>query len=160
MGEYTNNTCHRKTIHTVSRKKTNSVSVQVRALFFFILFSCFFKALGGWVKIKLKLSSHIIHMSCFGLTRAPVSTAGHVAATGLVSMSTPPDPEGSGTVEIVQQQYCCGGQRGSRKIRWVGACCHGSLGAVKRRGFTVGLGWTFHSASGFSLLDRNACPSG
>ena len=100
MGEYTNNTCHRKTIHTVSRKKTNSVSVQVRALFFFILFSCFFKALGGWVKIKLKLSSHIIHMSCFGLTRAPVSPAGHVAATGLVSMSTPPDPEGSGTVEI------------------------------------------------------------
>ena len=39
-------------------------------------------------------------MSCFGLTRAPVSTAGRVAATGLVRMSTPSDPEGSGTVEI------------------------------------------------------------
>ena len=39
-------------------------------------------------------------MSCFDLTHAPVATAAHAAATGLVSMSTRPDPEGSGTVEI------------------------------------------------------------
>ena len=39
-------------------------------------------------------------MSCFDSTHAPVATAAHAAATGLVSMSTRPDPEGSGTVEI------------------------------------------------------------
>ena len=37
---------------------------------------------------------------CFDLTHAPVATAACAAATGLVSMSTRPDPEGSGTVEI------------------------------------------------------------
>ena len=37
---------------------------------------------------------------CFDLTHAPVATAARAAATGLVSMSTRPDPEGSGTVEI------------------------------------------------------------
>ena len=36
----------------------------------------------------------------FDLTHAPVATAARAAATGLVSMSTRPDPEGSGTVEI------------------------------------------------------------
>ena len=42
-------------------------------------------------------------MSCFDLTHAPVATvtAARAAATGLVSMSTRPDPERSGTVEIV-----------------------------------------------------------
>ena len=39
-------------------------------------------------------------MSCFDLTHAPVATAARAAATGFVSMSTRPDPEGSGTVEI------------------------------------------------------------
>ena len=39
-------------------------------------------------------------MSCFDLTHAPVATAARAAATGLVSMSTRPDPEGLGTVEI------------------------------------------------------------
>ena len=39
-------------------------------------------------------------MSCFDLTHAPVATAARAAATGLVSMSTRPDPEGSGTAEI------------------------------------------------------------
>ena len=34
-------------------------------------------------------------MSCFDLTHAPVATAARAAATGLVSMSTRPDPEGS-----------------------------------------------------------------
>ena len=33
-------------------------------------------------------------MSCFDLTHAPVATAARAAATGLVSMSTRPDPEG------------------------------------------------------------------
>ena len=37
---------------------------------------------------------------CFDLTHAPVATIARAAATGLVSMSTRPDPEGSGTVEI------------------------------------------------------------
>ena len=37
---------------------------------------------------------------CFDLTHAPVATAARAAAAGLVSMSTRPDPEGSGTVEI------------------------------------------------------------
>ena len=39
-------------------------------------------------------------MSCFDLTHAPVATAARADATGLVSMSTRPDPERSGTVEI------------------------------------------------------------
>ena len=42
----------------------------------------------------------IRYMSCFDLTHAPVASAARAAATGLVSMSTRPDPEGSGTVEI------------------------------------------------------------
>ena len=49
-------------------------------------------------------------------------------------------------------------ERGSpAKIR----CAVGSLsrrtGRSDEGGFTVGLGWTFHSAGSFSLLDRNAC---
>ena len=43
------------------------------------------------------------YMSCFDFTHAPVATAARAAATGLVSMSTRPDPEGSGTVEIAAQ---------------------------------------------------------
>ena len=55
---------------------------------------------GGWVKINLKLPHFRVSdtMSCFDLTHAPVATAARAAATGLVSMSTRPDPEGSGTV--------------------------------------------------------------
>ena len=41
---------------------------------------------------------------CFDLTHAPVATAARAAATGLVSMSTRPDPEGSGTVEIATRR--------------------------------------------------------
>ena len=37
---------------------------------------------------------------CYDLTHAPVATAARAAATGLVSMSTRPDSERSGTVEI------------------------------------------------------------
>ena len=43
-------------------------------------------------------------MSCFDLTHGPVATASCAAATGVVSMSTRPDPEGSGMVEIVTQR--------------------------------------------------------
>ena len=42
----------------------------------------------------------IRYMPCLNLTHAPVATAARAAATGLVGMSTRPDPEGSGTVEI------------------------------------------------------------
>ena len=41
---------------------------------------------------------------CFDLTHVPVVTAARAAATGLVSMSTRPDPEGSGTVEIATRR--------------------------------------------------------
>ena len=47
------------------------------------------------MKLKLPTLARIRYM-CFDLTHALVTTA----ATGLVSMSTRPDPEGSGTVEI------------------------------------------------------------
>ena len=38
-------------------------------------------------------------MSYFDLTHAPVATAARADTTGLGSMTTRPDPEGSGTVE-------------------------------------------------------------
>ena len=41
-----------------------------------------------------------IRYMCFDLNHAPVATAARAAATGLVRMSTWPDPEESGTVEI------------------------------------------------------------
>ena len=44
---------------------------------------------------------------CFDLTHAPVATAARAAATGLVSMSTRPDPEGSGTVEMATRSRPC-----------------------------------------------------
>ena len=43
-------------------------------------------------------------MSCFDLTHAPVATTARAAATGLVSMSNRPDPEGSDTVEIATRR--------------------------------------------------------
>ena len=46
----------------------------------------------------------IRYMSCFDLTHAPVATAARAAATGPVSMSTRPDPEGSDTVEIATRR--------------------------------------------------------
>ena len=45
-----------------------------------------------------------IRCMCYDLTNAPVATAARAAATGLVSMSTWPDPEGSGTVEIATRR--------------------------------------------------------
>ena len=55
------------------------------------------------------LSSHTSHVfriryMCFDLTHAPVATAARAAATGLVRVSTRPDPEGSGTVEIATRR--------------------------------------------------------
>ena len=41
---------------------------------------------------------------CFDATHAPVAPAARAAATGLVSMPTRPDPDGSGTVEIVTRR--------------------------------------------------------
>ena len=41
---------------------------------------------------------------CFDLTHAPVAMAARAAATGLVSMSTRPDPEGLGTGEIATRR--------------------------------------------------------
>ena len=41
---------------------------------------------------------------CFDLTNAPVAATARAAATGPVSMSTPPDPEGSDTVEIATRR--------------------------------------------------------
>ena len=41
---------------------------------------------------------------CFDLTHAPVATTARGAATGPVSMSTRPDPEGSDTVEIATRR--------------------------------------------------------
>ena len=46
----------------------------------------------------------IRYMSCFDLTHAPVPTTARAAATGPVSMSTRPDPEGSDTVEIATRR--------------------------------------------------------
>ena len=46
----------------------------------------------------------IRYMSCFDLTHAPVATSARAAATGPVSMSTWPDPEGSDTVEIATRR--------------------------------------------------------
>ena len=44
------------------------------------------------------------YMSCFDSTHAPVATAARAAATGLVSVSTLPDPEGSRKVEVVTRR--------------------------------------------------------
>ena len=56
----------------------------------------FFLSSGGWVKIKLAPTLPRIRYMCV----APVATAARAAATGSVSMSTRPDPERSGAVEI------------------------------------------------------------
>ena len=45
-----------------------------------------------------------IRYMCFDLTHAPVAATARAAATGPVSMSTRPDPEGSDTVEIATRR--------------------------------------------------------
>ena len=61
----------------------------------------------------------------------------------------------------VNLMYCCRGDVGARLkcgVPWT--YCRDALGAGSRRTTSVGLGWAFHSASGLSLLDHNACPRG
>ena len=76
--------------------------------FLFFLFSFFFHppADGKLVKIKHKLPRFDVPDTCpcFDLTHAPVATAARAAATGPVSMSTRPDPEGSDTVEMATRR--------------------------------------------------------
>ena len=63
---------------------------------------------GGWVKIKVKrshTSTYQIHKSCVDLTRrSRCNPLPRAAATGRVSMSTRPDPESSGAVEIAARR--------------------------------------------------------
>ena len=59
-------------------------------------------------------------MPCFDLTRAPVTTAARAAATGLVSMSTRPDPEGSGTVDRRQHAGTHLAQKQSPQYQTIG----------------------------------------
>ena len=54
----------------------------------------------GKDKAEAPTLPRIRYMPCFDFTHAPVATAARAAATGLVSISTRPDPEGSGTTEI------------------------------------------------------------
>ena len=58
----------------------------------------------GKNKVKVPTLPFIRYMSCFDLTHAPVATAARAASTGLVSMSTRPDPERSGAVEIATRR--------------------------------------------------------
>ena len=52
-------------------------------------------------KIKLKLPHFHVSDTCVSiLPHAPIATAARAAATGCISMSTRPDPERSGAVEI------------------------------------------------------------
>ena len=67
-----------------------------------------------------------IRYMCFELTHAPVATAGRAAAPGLVSMSTRPNPKGSGTVEIATRR--CPRLRGVwdlRELSWCKNDCGG-----------------------------------
>ena len=59
-------------------------------------------------------------MSCFDLTHTPVATTARAAATGPVSMSTRPDPEGSDTVEIATRR--CPRLRSDRDEMMFGIC--------------------------------------
>ena len=74
---------------------------QSSLLFFIIIF--ILRRMGKNTALAPTLP-RIRHMSCFDLTHAPVATTARAAATGLVSMSTRPDPEGSGTVEIATRR--------------------------------------------------------
>ena len=57
----------------------------------------------------------------------------------------------------VHTNLCFGGNEGTVKYDGSRLTATG-VGRSDEEGFAVGLGWTFHSAGGFSLLDRNACP--
>ena len=70
----------------------------------FFSFSFFFLRRMGYNKASAPTLPHIRYM-CFDFTHAPVATAARAAAAGLVSMSTRPDPERSGTVEMATRRY-------------------------------------------------------
>ena len=65
-----------------------------------------FLILGEWVKIPRTKVSDACRVS--NLSDAPVATAARAAATGRVSMSTPPDPERSGVIEIATRRPLSG----------------------------------------------------
>ena len=71
-------------------------------LFFFFFFVILRRM--GKNKAQAPTLPRIRCMSCFDLTHAPVATAARAAATGPVSMSTRPDPEGLDTVEIATRR--------------------------------------------------------
>ena len=81
----------------------NVAYVRYDPLFFFFLF--FILRRMGKNKAEAPTLPRIRYMSCFDLTHAPAATTARAAATGLVSMSTRPDPEGSDTVEIATRRY-------------------------------------------------------
>ena len=58
----------------------------------------------GKNKAQAPTLPRIRYISCFDVTHAPVATTARAAATGPVSMSTRPDPEGSDTVEIATRR--------------------------------------------------------
>ena len=72
----------------------------------FLIFNFFILRRMGKNKAYAPTLSRTRYMSCFDLTHAAVATAARAAASGLVSMSTRPDPEGSGTVEIATRRLC------------------------------------------------------
>ena len=74
-----------------------------KQLFFFFFFFFFILRRMGKNKAEAPTLPRIRYI-CFDLTHAPVATAARAAATGLVSMSTRPDPEGSGTVEMATRR--------------------------------------------------------
>ena len=75
------------------------------SFFFVVLFFLILRRIGK-NKAQVPTFPRIRYM-CFDLTHAPVATAARAAATGLVIMSTRPDPEGSGTVEIATRRCPC-----------------------------------------------------
>ena len=73
----------------------------------FAFLSFVFIPSGGWVKVKLKKLPHF-HVSDTWRDSiepdGPVATEARAAATGRVSISTGPDPERSGAVEIATRR--------------------------------------------------------
>ena len=73
---------------------------------YLLFFSFFPVSSGGWVKLQLNPPHFHVSDTCRASIQpdAPVATAARAAAAGLVSMSTRPDPERSGAVEIAARK--------------------------------------------------------
>ena len=84
-------------------RKKREILVPVDLDFFSFFFVQILRRMGK-NKAYAPTRPRIRYMPCFDLTHAPVATAARAAATGLVSKSTRPDPEGSGTVEIATRR--------------------------------------------------------